>query len=562
MLTDDLFQDRVGRLISAGRAALAVVALVATWLDPAYTEVATYLLLAGYAAYALVVAALQWFRPRRPPAWALGTHVVDLLVFSFLLYLTDGPTSPFFQLMIFALLSATLRWRWRGALWTMVALLILYTSIVLSAYPTLLSGGAGVQRFLIRTTHLAVVGSILVFFGFYQERISRDVLRIRAAPLDSGDGERLPIRQTLAYAAEIYAARRVVLAWSDPEEPWLYLADWRDGQLEESFVSPDQFDPLVAPSLAGIPFVYRRRHGVLRSDEAGRLMSWHGEAINPAFRDRCGLERAIVLPVLAQGLEGWMFVLVNRAFPPEALELAAVLDAKITAAFDKAAALSATTKAAAAEQRLSLARDLHDGILQFLAGASMQLESIVGSTEDESQRLERLRALRDALVAEQRELRTFIRRLKPGSSQPLAGDLELRPDLAALVDRLESQWRVVVNLRVHPRGVRVPARLQYDLHQLVREAVANAVRHGHSKWINVTANREDSTLHLTVADDGCGLGLHGTLDAAEQSRLEIGPKSLRERVQTLGGTISVTSASIGMLVSMALPLTSGGGQGE
>lgn len=561
MLTDDLFQDRVGRLISAGRAVLAVVSLVATWLDPAYTDVSTYLLVGGYAAYALVVAAWEWLRPRRAIAWALGTHLVDLLVFSILLYLTDGPTSPFFPLMIFALLSATLRWRWRGALWTMAALLILYTSIVLSAYPTLLSGGAGVQRFLIRTTHLAVVGSILVFFGFYQERISRDVLRVRAAPLDVGDGERLPIRQTLAYAAEIYRARRVVLAWSDSEEPWLYLADWHDGVIEEDLVSPDAFEPLVASPLTATPFVYRRRHGVLRYDETGRLASWQGTAIHPAFRDRFGIERAIVLPVLAQGLEGWMFVLVNRAFPPEALELAAVLDAQITAAFDKAAALSATTKAAAVEQRLRLSRDLHDGILQFLAGASMQIESIVGSTEDEAERLERLRTLRDALVTEQRELRTFIRRLRPGSPQTLAGDLELEPDLAALVGRLESQWRVVVNLRVHPRGARVPARLQYDLHQLVREGVANAVRHGGSKWINVTANRCGPTLYLTIADDGCGLGLHATLDAAEQSKLEIGPRSLRERVQSLGGTISVTSASIGTLVSMALPLIGGGGRG-
>lgn len=562
MLIDYLFQDRVGRLISAGRAALAVVALIATWLDPAYIDVSTYLLLAGYAAYALIIAALQWLRPRRALAWALGTHIIDLLVFSFLLYLTDGPTSPFFSLMIFALLSATLRWRWRGALWTMVALLILYISIVLSAYPTLLSGGAGVQRVLIRTTHLAVVGSILVFFGFHQERISRDVLRIRSAPLDIGDGERLPIRQTLAYAAEIYQARRVVLAWSDPEEPWLYLADWRAGELEESFVPPDQYEPLVAAALAAAPFVYRRGQDVLRSDAAGQLLSWQGSAINPAFRDRFDIERAVVLPVQAQGLDGWMFVLVNRAFPPEALELAAVLGAKITAALDKVSALAANTKAAAIEQRLRLSRDLHDGILQFLAGASMQLESIIGSNQDKAERLERLRLLRDALVTEQGELRTFIRRLRPGPPQPDPGVLELEPDLAVLVARLESQWRVVVNLRVHPRGLQVPARLQYDLHQLVREGVANAVRHGHAKWINVTANYRGSKLHLTVADDGCGFGLHGTLDAAEQAELEIGPKSLRERVQALGGTISVTSASIGTLVSMALPLTGSGGRGE
>ncbi len=561
MLTDDIFQDRVGRLISASRVVLAVISLLATWLDPAYTEVSIYLLIAAYAAYAVIVAVLEWLQRLRDPASALATHIIDLLVFTSLLYLTDGPTSPFFPLMIFALLSASLRWRWRGALWTTAALLILYSSIVLSAYPALLSGGPGVQRFLIRTANLAVIGSILIAFGFYQERMTRDLLRIHATPLDPGNGEGPPIRQTLRYAAEIYKTRRALLAWTDPEEPWLFIADWHGGKLEESRVAPDQFEPLVEPSLAACPFVYRRGRDVLRSDPTGQTTSWRGTAINEAFLARFGFERAIALPIMAQGLQGWMFVVVNRAFPPEALELAAVLDATVTAAFDKASALSARSKAEATEERLRLARDLHDGILQFLAGASMQLESIIGSCDAEAERTERLRALQDALVTEQRELRTFIRRLRPGSSQPPTGDLELGPDLAALVERLESQWRVNLNLGIHPPDTRVPVRLHYDLHQLVREAVANAVRHGKSKWINITANREDSTLHLTIADDGCGLGIHGTFDTALQNKLNVGPRSLRERVQALGGTISVTSASLGTLVGMALPLANGGGRG-
>src|SRR5215211_4122187 len=103
----DASRTRADRIIALGRVALAGAALFAIWLDPAQPtrhQELTYALLAGYTAYALVVAGL-----------ALGRHVLDLLVFAALMYLTEGPTSPFFVLLTFAMLSATLRWQWQGA---------------------------------------------------------------------------------------------------------------------------------------------------------------------------------------------------------------------------------------------------------------------------------------------------------------------------------------------------------------------------------------------------------------------------------------------------------------
>ena len=147
MLTDDIFDHRVNRLISLGRAALAVVALIATRLDPTHTDERLYALLNGYTFYALAVAALHWAGRLASPALGLVTHLLDLLVFAALLYLTDGATSPFFPLLIFALLAATLRWRWRGAMWTTLLLLAFYVSMGLSAYPSALAEPMELQRF-------------------------------------------------------------------------------------------------------------------------------------------------------------------------------------------------------------------------------------------------------------------------------------------------------------------------------------------------------------------------------------------------------------------------------
>lgn len=557
---DVIFDDRIGRLVSLGRAALAVGSLAAIWIDPAHSTPAAYVLLVAYAGFSLAIAALQMAYRLHAPIWGLAAHLVDLLVFAALLYLTDGPNSPFFPLLVFGLLAAMLRWQWRGVLGTTVALLAVYALTGLALHPEMLTDTAGTQQFIIRTLQLAVIGGLLTAFCIYHGRISREVMRINTAAPQPADDDVVPIEACLAYAAHIYNTDRVVLAWSDGQEPWLFLSEWRDGVLDRKRVPPDQLDPIVTAALRGRPFVYRRGRTALYGDDRGRLIRSRDTTINPAFIERFDIRHAIVLPVVAHGVEGWMFIVVDRALPSEALAIAPVLDAQIAGAFDKAAARAATSRASAAEQRLSLARDLHDGVLQFLAGLAMQIESIVDSDDVDTERLEGLRNLQDVLLIEQRELRNFIRRLRPGATQLLAGELQLRPDLTALVGRLQNQWRVNINLSVQPPDVTFPTALHYDIHQLAREAVANAVRHGHSRWINITANRENGVLHLSVSDDGEGLGLHGTFDDQRLAELKIGPRSLRERVSVLGGTISVTSSSLGTLVSMAVPLDNHGGR--
>jgi hypothetical protein len=110
---------RAERLIASGRVVLAAFSLLAVWLDPstpAQHAQTTYFLLLAYVGYALLVALVVWLT--HVPLVRLGfvTHVVDLLVFSVLTYLTQGPTSPFFTYFMFSIVSATLRWQWRGAL--------------------------------------------------------------------------------------------------------------------------------------------------------------------------------------------------------------------------------------------------------------------------------------------------------------------------------------------------------------------------------------------------------------------------------------------------------------
>jgi signal transduction histidine kinase len=161
----------------------------------------------------------------------------------------------------------------------------------------------------------------------------------------------------------------------------------------------------------------------------------------------------------------------------------------------------------------------------------------------------------DLLAAEQRELRGFITRLRPDAGVPAAAeDAELAPELEHLVAALRVQWGMEVTLSVDPPATRVPARLVWHLRQLVREAAANAARHGGARHFSVEAAQHDWVLHLAVSDDGTGLPEHGRFDAAALRARGIGPRSLRERVLTLGGTLLVGSAPSGTRIEMDIPL--------
>ena len=206
--------------------------------------------------------------------------------------------------------------------------------------------------------------------------------------------------------------------------------------------------------------------------------------------------------------------------------------------------LQAIETGAAARTRLSLARDVHDSIVQFLAGTSFRVEAIkraANSGADVSPELDELKRL---LVEEQGEIRGFVLALRRGRDVELA---EAVVELRALAERLGQQWSVDCRIRAEGEEGAIPIRLHLDLQQLLREAVANAVRHGHADRIDVGLALEDDRLQLSVADNGSGFsdGNGGTL--AE-------PWSLKERVERANGTIRLVSAPGSTNVLISLPL--------
>jgi signal transduction histidine kinase len=83
----------------------------------------------------------------------------------------------------------------------------------------------------------------------------------------------------------------------------------------------------------------------------------------------------------------------------------------------------------------------------------------------------------------------------------------------------------------------------------VREAVANAARHGQASKVRVSLSREDGGIRLTVQDDGSGFAAGTDADGSIAV-----PASLSGRVREAGGEIGVTSAPGDTRIVIRLPV--------
>ena len=250
MLPSSFPQNRGERLIAAGRVVLVAFSLLAVWLDPTepakYAELA-YALMTIYVLYSALLAVLIWRMPVPHPVLALTTHALDLVLFTLFLTFTEGLSSPFFLYFIFSVLCATLRWQWQGALWTGLAALGTYATLGIYAARVLHEPGFELNRFIIRSVYLVVVTVLLGYLGSYEVRTRGDIARLaawrHALPADAAE----LARTLLADMAGLLRAPRLVLAWDEPEEPWLNLAVWSRGEFERTR-SPRPSSPRSWPS--------------------------------------------------------------------------------------------------------------------------------------------------------------------------------------------------------------------------------------------------------------------------------------------------------------------------
>lgn len=218
--------------------------------------------------------------------------------------------------------------------------------------------------------------------------------------------------------------------------------------------------------------------------------------------------------------------------------------AEVRSATDEAVA--ARERAARLAERESLARTIHDSVLQSLALINKRGRELAGS---ETVRPADVRELADMAGTQQRELRALI----------LREPEEAPSGTASLRDALEAEAGTVSGVDVSVAAVGplwLPADRVREVASAVRQALDNVAQHAGAPNAVVHADVEDGWVVVSVRDDGSGFHY-------DEERLRADGKvgmlrSIKGRVEDLGGTVRVeTAPGAGTEVELRIPAGDG-----
>ncbi|MBI2237577.1 MAG: sensor histidine kinase [Actinobacteria bacterium] len=254
---------------------------------------------------------------------------------------------------------------------------------------------------------------------------------------------------------------------------------------------------------------------------------------------------ALVLPIVVRGDRLGELVLAGprgrrfRRSDRRALETFAT---QAGIALENARLFEQVQELVATRERARIGMDLHDGLIQELYALGLKVEDAeeLASTEpEETARV--MRDVRGGLRGVIGKIRTYVYGLRDGDRS-----VDLRPALERLVGEFPS-GRTAIGLDL-AEDARLPAATAAHLLHIVREALANALRHAGAPRVMIRTRAEGEALAVCVEDDGRGF------DPAVPSA-GLGIRDMRERAEWCRSRLTVSSApGEGTSVRIEVPL--------
>jgi signal transduction histidine kinase len=237
-----------------------------------------------------------------------------------------------------------------------------------------------------------------------------------------------------------------------------------------------------------------------------------------------------LLGALAPPLLGGVAVLLLLQIP-----LAWTMASRLQRGHHERERLLANAVEASSEERRRIAADLHDGVVQDLAGVAFGLAPLVEAAERRGDQADAT-ALRDATATLRqgvRDLRTLLVEIHPPNLE--SAGLEV-----ALSDLLSPLAAAGIATELHVDDAAAPGS-EHDVlvYRAAREAVRNAQAHGKPSSVRVELARQPGRTRLVVSDDG-----RGFTPADRERRVAEGHVGLRlveSLVEQSGGRLSVAS---------------------
>jgi PAS domain S-box-containing protein len=300
-----------------------------------------------------------------------------------------------------------------------------------------------------------------------------------------------------------------------------------------------RFDVEKTPSLTRIAKIIKVLY-VPDSSSDPYLARVLSDALDLPIKVVIGYRTWMVVPLISRGRMVGMLILISKNadnYDQQTHSLALAFANQVTTAIQNAWLYRQAKETAAMAERAKLARDLHDSVTQTVYAINMSTEAArlalaSGKTDVTLQGLEEIRHMAQEALADLR-LVIFSSRLSTLEQEGLAGAIRAR------LQAVESRTGFAVEFNVE--GSRRPRPVvEVELYYVVREALNNIIKHAKAKRVKVDLRLMEAKTILVVQDDGIGFDIE-----AVRSSEGFGLRSIRERIQSIGGKVELHSIPMG-----------------
>lgn len=515
-------------LIAGGRLISALFAVLAIYLDPTRptgSQSEAHLVLAAYLLFSLYMA----FRlTRRPMANMnhLVEHGIDVVALALLVYFTDELTSPFFPFGPFILLSTTMRWGMRGAV---LGAVVIETVMIAVGWGDLTDGDSELNVLIMRSAYFLVAAAMLGYFGACRARSSHRFAQLAAwSAAPANIDRRTWLHDMLDHASKLLGAQRLLFLWQNQEVTGGHVVMFGPEGLQVREDLPPMF--WQARMVSFTPKELSSKTEIAEIDAIAEATGWRQLTAHPR-----GLRSA---PFEGARNTGRLFVLGLPDRQDDVASLVRITALRIGDELERYDLMRAMEGRARDHERVRLARDLHDSVLQDLTAASLKLKA-AGATLPQGAR-EPLNNVSTMLAQQQRRIRLFVEGSRPVGSSTM---LLLSTSLSHDVHILRDQWGCDIALTISPSDMEVPVAVHRELTQLLCEATANAVRHGGATRIEVELQARPNRIRMDISDNGIGMSCAQPL-----------PRSLHSRIEDLAGSLSISRHAPGLAMTIEMPM--------
>jgi signal transduction histidine kinase len=232
---------------------------------------------------------------------------------------------------------------------------------------------------------------------------------------------------------------------------------------------------------------------------------------------------------------GTLFVITSgiREFSQQDIKLLTSIGDQIGVVVENAHLYEQAQQTAVLEERNRLARELHDSVTQSIYSLTLFSHAAHGmAKKHDDDRLERqIGQIGNTAVEALKEMRLLVYELRP----PVLKKEGLIRALRQRLEAVEGRSGVEARLAVDELG-RLPQKVEHELYHITNEALNNALKHAAASSVAVYLREKNGLIELEVVDDGIGF------DPEEVSKLGgMGLKTIRERVESLGGNLTIHS---------------------